>query len=168
LSETDRQVLTDISQKQPKSAKIEEWKSLPLTTDEHRHDWWLKRCDAIALPVQTDLSNHSQDVMTPQDTWVEASPLSVQYEDIQPHTGTQPPVPRMPQPSALITPWQPPLDDMISGSAGTFDNKVHTAICPSLESVSQSGAGIALAASTESNTSNNSQPLSAERWRKYF
>jgi hypothetical protein len=173
LSETERQALADISQKQPKSAKIEEWKNLPLTTDEHRHEWWLKRCESMSIPMQFFPTSLSQDAMAAQDAWIDASPLSMQYEDMQSNTAMQPSIPSMPQPEsdspALVAPWQSAMNVTAPDTDGSFDNRLRTDVGSSLSERSGEGASnVPPAAVAEANISNNSPSLSADRWRKYF
>jgi hypothetical protein len=168
LSEQDRQTLVDISQKQPKSAKIEEWKSLPMATDAHRHEWWLKRCESISPPIQSASTRLSQDTISPQDTWTD-SPLSVQFEDPQAHTTMQPSAPSMPQPPALIASWQPPLLNVVPRTNGAGNDDILSPTCTALmEGPGQGASAVAPMASTEPKISSDSQSLNAERWRKYF
>jgi hypothetical protein len=173
LSETERQALADISQKQPKSAKIEEWKSLPLTTDEHRHEWWLKRCESMSIPMQFVPTRISQDAMAAQDTWMDASPLSMQYEDIPSNTIVQSPIPSMSQSEsesqANVETWPSTMNATVPDIDGCFDDSFGTAIRSSLSERPGEGASDAVSTGfVEANTSNNSQPLNADRWRKYF
>jgi hypothetical protein len=166
LSETDRQALVDVSQKQSKSAKIEEWKSLPLDTDENRHNWWSKRYESITLPMQSGSDNLPRDNTTPQDTWLEASPMSAHYEDMQLPSVVQPPAPSIGQISPVAS-WQPPLDAMIFVPAPSFDNNTNTAT-PKPLLMAASDSDVSVTTSTESSVSASSQSLSADRWRKYF
>jgi hypothetical protein len=173
LSETERHALADISQKQPKSAKIEEWKSLPLATDENRHEWWLKRCESMSVPIQFVPNSVTQDVTTAQDAWIDASPLSTQYEDMQSNTTMQPSLSSMPlsesESPALVAPWQSAMNVPIPDTDGNFDNCLRAAIRSSVtERQSEGASDVAQAAVIEPNISNNSQALSADRWRKYF
>jgi hypothetical protein len=173
LSETERHALADISQKQPKSAKIEEWKSLPLTTEEHRHQWWLKRCEFMSAPTLFGTNSVAQDATTAQDTWIDASPLSMQYEDMQSNTTMQLSIPNMSQSEsgspALVAPWQSAMNVTISDTDGNFNNCLRAAIRSSVtERSSEDTSDVTQVALTEPNASNDSQSLSAERWRKYF
>jgi hypothetical protein len=168
LSETDRQALTDISSKQPKSAKIEEWKSLPLDTDENRHNWWARRFEVISLPTQSG-PTLSNDIITPQEAWVDASPMSVNYDEVQPQTVMQPSVSNMGQTSTFITSWQPSLDMMIPGTSPNFDDCLRTATHTSPPEVADEiNVHIPLTTSKEPSASTIPQVLSADRWRKYF
>jgi hypothetical protein len=168
LSEQDRQTLVDICQKQPKSAKIEEWRSLPMTTDEHRHEWWRKRCESISPQMQSASTRLSQDAISPQDTWTD-SPLSVQFEDTQTHMTLQPPAPNMSQPPALIASWQPSLVNVVPRTNGAANDDILSPTCTVLvEGPGQGVSAVAPMASTEPKMSSDSQSLDADRWRKYF
>jgi hypothetical protein len=173
LSETERQALANISQRQPKSAKIEEWKSLPLATDEHRHEWWLKRCEAMSIPMQFVPTRLSQDAIAAQDVWIDASPLSMQYEDMPSNTIVQSSIPTMSQSEsesrAIIGPWDSAMNVTSPAPDGSFDNCIRDAIRSSLSERSGEGASNDVPATfAEPNTSNDSQAMSADRWRKYF
>jgi hypothetical protein len=165
--------LADISQKQPKSAKIEEWKSLPLTTGEHRHAWWLKRCESMSVPIHLVPNSVTQDATTAQDAWIDASPLSMQYEDMQSNTAMQPSLSSMSvsesESPTLVAPWQPAMNVPIPDPDGNFDNCLRAAIRSSVtERPSEDASDVAQAALIEPNIANYSQALSADRWRKYF
>jgi hypothetical protein len=173
LSETERQALAEISQKQPKSAKIEEWKSLPLTTDEHRHEWWLKRCQSMSIPMQFVPTRISQDAMAAQDAWMDASPLSMQYEDMASNTIVQPSIPSISQSEtgsqAIVDTWPSTMNTTVPGTDRCFDDSLGTTTRSSLsEQPGESASGVAPTGFAEINTSNNNQPLNADRWRKYF
>jgi hypothetical protein len=173
LSETERQALADISQKQPKSAKIEEWKSLPLTTDEHRHEWWLKRCESMSIPMQFVPTRISHDAMAAQDAWMDASPLSMQYEDMPSNTIVQSPIPSMSQSEsesrANVQTWPSTMNATMPDTNGCFEDSFSTAIRSSLsEQPGEVASDVVSTGFEEPNISNNSQPLNADRWRKYF
>jgi hypothetical protein len=168
LSEQDRQALVDIGQKQSKSAKIEEWKSLPLVTDEHRHEWWLKRCESISPPIQSASSRLSQDTISPQDTWTD-SPLSVQFEDTQVHTTLQPSASSMSQQPALVAPWQPPREDIVPQTNGAGIDDILSPTCSALvDGPGQGATTVVPIISSEPRISRNSEPLGTDRWHKYF
>ncbi|OAL04932.1 hypothetical protein IQ06DRAFT_302061 [Phaeosphaeriaceae sp. SRC1lsM3a] len=165
LSEQERQALSDISTKQPKSAKIEEWKILPLGTDEERHNWWLKRCDVISRPMQFESNSLPQDMMTPQDTY---SPLTTQFEDMQAaHTAIPPSAPLAPEAADPSLSWQTSPTTLLSSTNGTLEN--HGLVRTRADSSSQVARNMtAPTASNEPSRSDHSQSISAERWRKYF
>jgi hypothetical protein len=52
-SNEEREAIVDFCVKQPKSAKIEEWKNLPLITEEQRQKWWQSRKDLIHEQAQS-------------------------------------------------------------------------------------------------------------------
>ncbi|KAH8728075.1 hypothetical protein GQ44DRAFT_724612 [Phaeosphaeriaceae sp. PMI808] len=156
VAEMDRQVLADISQKQPKSAKIEEWKSLPLITDRDRHGWWQSRCALVSPSVPSSSTGISQDAVTPHDTWLASPSLPSQYYEAQPS------LPDILRQSALIVPWQPGLDVIAPAAAGKFDNDKHPA--EQRSSIDGTNENAPSVASTESNPLNNPQILSEERW----
>jgi len=84
LSDTDRRVLAGYVQKQAKSSRIEEWKSLPLNTDQERLSWWMKRQDLIAKGAEANTDHASQASPTQTELWgMESSPAVAQYEDLQ-------------------------------------------------------------------------------------
>jgi hypothetical protein len=169
LSETDRLALADVSQKQSKSAKIEEWKSLPLNTDEDRHDWWARRYEVISLSIQSSPNDLSKDTTAPQEAWVDTSPMSVNYDKVQPQTVLPPSVPSIGHTSAFITSLQSPLEMMLSGTPSSFNNCLHVATHTSpTEGTDENDVHQPLMTSTEPSVSTNSQVLSADRWRKYF
>jgi len=171
LSEADRIILAEISQKQPKSAKIEEWKSLPLNTDEHRHEWWLQRCRSISQPIPPGSKDASQEAMTPQETWLDVSPQPAQYGDIQPSTTMQPTesAPSMLQQPIFIPPWRQSLDGDMRDTAGAFEEPSNNALLTSaMMGTSQSGRGAALTTPAQPEGSARTTSLSAERLRKYF
>jgi hypothetical protein len=171
LSEIERRALADLSQKQPKSAKIEEWKRSPLNTEEQRHDWWSKRCESILPTTQPGTNRPSQDAMTPQDTWADASPLSVQYEDVQTYPTMRPPSAACSSQSAVpLASWQQTLNMPLSSPEATFDNSVPSdpRSSMSLSNTGGDASGMILRQTAQAELSRDSGSLNAERWRKYF
>lgn len=166
LSEAERQALAELSQKQAKSAKIEEWKRLPLHTDEHRHEWWSKRCESMLSSTQAGSTRSLQDAMSPQDTWVDASPMSVQFEDVQTSTATRPLVSDFPQTADTTVSWQQTLNMDVSGTGVNFDDSSRFA-SSSTSNLGQEASDMAKP-SAQSSIADSSQVLNAERWRKYF
>jgi hypothetical protein len=82
LSDTDRRIVAEKVQKQAKSSRIEEWKSLPLDTDEERLAWWSKRQDLIRRGIEAGSSQASQDSPAQTESWaMESSPAVAYYED---------------------------------------------------------------------------------------
>jgi hypothetical protein len=168
LSEQERQILAETSQKQSKSAKIEEWKSQPLGTEEHRHEWWLKKCDLISVPMQISSHVLPQDATTPQETWAD-SPLSVQLEDMQSHMALQSPIPGMSQALASVDSWpSPPNARPPATEVNSNNNAISLGGSASLAGQSQDALNASSFISSVTNIPSDSQPLSAERWRKYF
>ncbi|KAH7406920.1 hypothetical protein DE146DRAFT_408836 [Phaeosphaeria sp. MPI-PUGE-AT-0046c] len=163
LSEQEHQTLSDVSTKQPKSSKIEEWKTLPLSTDEERHSWWLKRCDVISRPMQFESNGIAQDMMTPQDTY---SPMTAQFEDMQAHSAIPSSAPIMPEAADSTLSWQLSTTTLVPPTDGTNEN--HGLPRTRADSSSQGSCNVAPFASNEPSRSNHSQSISAERWRKYF
>ncbi|KAH6106686.1 hypothetical protein HBI69_178960 [Parastagonospora nodorum] len=168
LSEAERQALADLSQKQAKSAKIEEWKRLPLDTDKHRHEWWSRRCQSMFSSTQAGSTRSLQDAMSPQDTWVDASPLSVQFEDTQTCTATRPSFSDLSQTADPAVSWQQSLNVDLSGTGVNFDDSVPSKFTSSSTSNLGQDASDIAKASAQLSVADNSQVLNAERWRKYF
>jgi hypothetical protein len=120
----------------------------------------------ISLPTQSGPDHLSKDDATPQDTWLETSPMSAQYEDMQLPNVVQPPAPSVRQTSTVAS-WQPPLDAIISVPTPSFDNDIHTVTRRALL-MGASESDVSVTTSTGSNVSASSQSLDADRWRKYF
>jgi hypothetical protein len=111
----------------------------------------------------------TQDAMTPQDTWMDASPLSVQYEDVPMHTAMQPTIPDSSQSLASHTSWQQSLDiDLIEIGPAFDESAQHAFRSSTIEELSGAASHVAPKASDQTTTSDSSQSLSAERLRKYF
>lgn len=169
LSETERQALVRLSREQPKSAKIEEWKSQPLVTDEHRHEWWSKRHESISESTQACPNRLSLDAMTPQDTWMDASPLSVQYDDVPMHAAMRPSMPDTLQSRVPHASWRQSMGMDMMEMGPAFDGSAQHAFHSSTMGEVGGGASrVVPKVSAQTATSDNSQPLSAERLRKYF
>lgn len=168
LSEAERLALADLSQKQAKSAKIEEWKRLPLHTDEGRHEWWSKRCKSMFSSTQVGSARSLQDAMSPQDTWVDASPMSAQFEGIQTCTTTKPSVSDFPQIADPSVSWQQALNMDVSGTGVNFDDSGPSRFASSPTINMGQHASDMANASAQSSKADSSQILNAERWRKYF
>lgn len=62
LSTDQRQVFVDLAQKQSKSDKIEEWKSLPLRDSQQRQVWWSAKQGGPLKPGATQLQQRLDDV----------------------------------------------------------------------------------------------------------
>jgi hypothetical protein len=169
LSETERRILVELSQKQPKSAKIEEWRSQPLVTDEHRHEWWSRRYQLMSGSTQACPNRLSQDAVTPRETWVDASPLSVQYEEVQLHTAMQPSMAESSQSPAPHVSWQQSLSMDSIELGPMFDGDAQNAFHPSSMEEVRGGPSRVIPEPLDQTTgSERSQMLSAERLRKYF
>ncbi|KAH7080910.1 hypothetical protein FB567DRAFT_115638 [Paraphoma chrysanthemicola] len=167
VSHLERQVLADLSQKQSKSLKIEEWKSLPLTTDESRHEWWLRRHELIAHNGQANGTGPTQNARTPQETWLDASPSSAQYEDMPSHLRmhAQQPAPSTPQAPTFVDTWQPLPSEIVSATSASFraNDELHTNTAHP-ETTAKDDNGVAFTTLAEP----PAQSMNAERWRKYF
>lgn len=57
LSATQRRRLADMAQKQSKSEKIEEWRSLPLSNDQQRQTWWTVKQNCFSEPKSSSPSD---------------------------------------------------------------------------------------------------------------
>jgi hypothetical protein len=177
LSENDRQQLANVIQKQPKSVKVEEWKTLPLVTDEDRHEWWSQRCQLMSPPAQSEATRVFEDTTTPQETWADTSPSSAHYEDI--HSPAMPQtahaMPSMAQQTILTAPWQSALNVTMSDDLGSYNNNnnnnnnTHAAFATTSSVTGRSdGRSGTIMAPTEAFAVVNPPNLSAERLRKYF
>jgi hypothetical protein len=110
----------------------------------------------------------SQDAVTPQDTWVDASPLSVQYEEVQMHMAMRPSMADSSQSPAAHMSWQQSLSMDPIEMGPTFDGDAQNAFRPSsIEGNGGASHGIPKA-SDQTMISDGSQTMSAERLRKYF
>jgi hypothetical protein len=107
LSETDRRVLAENIQKQAKSSRLEEWKSLPLNTDEERLSWWSKRQDLIRKGVEAGTSHAAQASPARTESWtMESSPAVAHYEDFGLSTVDGSNVPSAQQPQLAPATWR--------------------------------------------------------------
>jgi hypothetical protein len=171
LSENDRQQLANVVQKQPKSFKVEEWKTLPLVTDEDRHEWWSQRCQLMSPPAQSEATRVFEDTTTPQETWLDTSPSSAHYEDIQSPAMNQSAhaMPSMAQQSVLTAPWQSALNVTMSDDLGSYSNNTQAAFATTSSVTGRSeGRSRTIIAPMEAFAVVNPPNLSAERLRKYF
>jgi hypothetical protein len=110
----------------------------------------------------------SQDAVTPQDTWVDASPLSVQYEEVQMHMAMRPSMADSSQSPAAHMSWQQSLSMDSIEMGPTFDENVQNAFHPS-SIEGNGGASHGVPKTFDQTTmSDGSQTMSAERLRKYF
>ncbi|OAL56243.1 hypothetical protein IQ07DRAFT_2027 [Pyrenochaeta sp. DS3sAY3a] len=175
LSDESRQILVQFAQKQAKSAKIEEWKALPLNSEEQRHLWWKQRQNLLlSKATPPDMIHASQSSPAQQELWPDESPLSTQYEDMQSSIVAQPASQTGQQHQVSISTWQPTF--LTPGTTVTTQvsesNEIEhmESINPSLGS-SEYVADMMIDgfdASTTRSTVPDPGPEKGERWRKYF
>ncbi|KAH6877715.1 hypothetical protein BKA58DRAFT_375792 [Alternaria rosae] len=176
LSDTDRRVLAENVQKQAKSSRIEEWKSLPLNTDEERLSWWSKRQELIRKGIEAGSSHASHESPAQTEPWVmESSPVVAHYEDVRSSVVDGSTLPFAQQPQLAQATWQLAPDvlgvpepapgplhqdqDMLDMSPrGNLGNEAY---------LTGDGRSEPLAPSV-SGTSLDSRPSTTEQWRKYF
>ena len=106
-----------------------------------------------------------------QQSWSEASPISVQYDDTSTPAMTQMPFPTMQHSQTLGATWQPPLNTPIVPDLEPFSNSHTQNSMDSRLNISAAGEGLPDAmrdASIAPTTSPDSGTLTAEQWRKYF
>jgi len=163
LSDIDRQSLAEYGQKQSKAAKIDEWKSLPLNTDEQRHEWWLKRCRLMSSPAHQGPEGDSREISTPQEMWLDASPVTVQYDDIQQHSATQTGA----EGASTHTAWHVPMDIVVPDTIEPLNNSRPAAFGASLMDIPGIEGPVGGDFSMTTGPP-NTQRLTAERLRKYF
>jgi hypothetical protein len=119
LSDKDRRLFSDQAQKQPKSAKIEEWKNFPLDTDEHRDTWWRMKYDLVAEAVQGDSYRAVHNSPAQVEPWTDASPASTQYGEPLPQVMGQTHLQSIRSPQMLDIPWPAPPEASTRAHAGT-------------------------------------------------
>jgi hypothetical protein len=174
LSDTHRRVLAQNAQKQAKSSRIEEWKSLPLSTNEERLSWWSKRQDLLAKGVEANTSHVSHVSPAPTEPWVmDSSPSVAQYDDLQLSAIERSNLSSAQQPQLTQATWQ--LVPDVSGvleptSALQHQERDMTGAAP-VENLASEGyydnRPECLAPSV-SHTAADSRPSTTEQWRKYF
>ncbi|KAH7349183.1 hypothetical protein BKA66DRAFT_293442 [Pyrenochaeta sp. MPI-SDFR-AT-0127] len=150
--------LANFSQKQSKSAKLEEWKNLPLSTDEQRHSWWAKKQELMAAEAREDAEGPSHHSPTQTNAWPETSPMSAQYEERRSNVVYPPPLDTAQQ--QLQTPvaiWQSPLVTPPMPGIPTI---------PEVNESSTTHPPATIAVSAED--ARDPYLSTAERWRKYF
>jgi ABC-type uncharacterized transport system YnjBCD substrate-binding protein len=125
LSEKDRQFLTDHGQKQSKSAKIAEWKSLPLDTDEHRYAWWRMKCDLIAETVQGNECQPFHNSPPQLEEWTDTSPASTQYAEPPSQVVGQSHLQGIQSPQLLEIPWHVSSETAAQARTSTTLSNLH-------------------------------------------
>lgn len=167
LSEEDRQSLARFGQKQSKAAKIEEWKTQPLRTDDQLHAWWLRKREMMSHPTHQSRDSVSMDAATPQDQWPDASPISVRYDDVSQHADL--PVEQQ-DPSQIPVSdaeWQAGLDMSMPDGDNMFSNGSVITFQSTIPGPTGSSRS-AVTNPPSSATNLNVTPLTSDRWRKYF
>lgn len=78
------EAITDFSAKQSKSAKIEEWKNMPLISKEQRQRWWQSKKDLIHTRAQSIQREPQVSPALQKSTWEvvqEVSPALAHFEE---------------------------------------------------------------------------------------
>ena len=91
-NDEERQAIADFSRRQSKSSKIEEWKSLPLGSDDQRNLWWQSRrsvIQAIGIMDGDPTMEHNTLAGSPGSVIVDAA----MEGDLNMHHGTAHPSP---------------------------------------------------------------------------
>jgi hypothetical protein len=170
LPETDRRLLAEYGQKQAKSHKIEEWKNLPLATEEQRRAWWVKKSERIARSAEASGDCSSQKSPATTSSRAADSPRTVNFEGTQASGAMQSTLPPIQHPVTQV-PWRP-----VAGGSGLSEPDsslghldLHNTNLSELENIADDGyAGISETPTPPSQSVLQSQSTADARWRKYF
>jgi hypothetical protein len=164
LSVDERRCLVDNGQKQSKSEKIHEWKSLPLSTDSQRHAWWAKKQEGVVGRSQSSSGNpHTLEAFS------NASPLPEAFDNVYSGRRMASSAQESRQPEALA---HEKAADVVPGNANTL-------LEPTCQNLDDTAARRVSEANVDDSTSLSTQiagvarspalsSAAAERWRKYF
>jgi hypothetical protein len=159
-SNEEREAMADFNAKQSKSAKIEEWKSMPLVSVEQLQKWWQTR-------IQRTAWKGAQEV----------APALVHFSELSVHARQDPPADQIVEPlptydSAPI--WQPlatgpnrpqyALPENASPERGLMRGSFDGALYP----VDNEMLTLSPDRSTSTPKPPESGSLSESQWRKYF
>ncbi|KAH6625551.1 hypothetical protein C7974DRAFT_396279 [Boeremia exigua] len=156
LSNNQRQLLTDIAQKQLKSDKIEEWKSSPLGTDQQRQAWWTAKRDCISRPdtssthemLDTDINDASE--FSP-DVFESMGDFESVFSPVQPSTQR-----------TLLAVGSP------AGLSEEAGNRVHITVATDVRPLEVDKVAATPPLPPASPISIRSRAEPADKWRKYF
>jgi len=174
LSDTDRRVLAGHVQKQAKSSRIEEWKSLPLNTGQERLSWWLKRQDLITKGAEANTGHASQASPAQTEPWgMESSPAVIQYEDLQLSAAEKSSLLSSLHPQLAHVTWQPVPDvpGVLKPTSALQDqdqDMLNAALVGNLLSKGYHDESSERPAPSASHTALEARPSTTEQWRKYF
>ncbi|KAJ6194983.1 hypothetical protein J3E72DRAFT_197374, partial [Bipolaris maydis] len=171
LPERDRRLLAEYGQKQAKTHKIEEWKNLPLSTEEQRRTWWLKKSERIAKAAETSGDHPTQKSPTATSPWIASSSRTIHDEGTQVLLGAEQAALLPGQPPGMQVPWRPVVDG--TGSSKPDTNLEHldqsTAGFSPLEDIGGEGySDVPEAPTPPCQPTLQSHSAVDARWRKYF
>jgi len=161
LSTDQRQVFVDYAQKQSKSDKIEEWKSLPISESHQRQAWWPAKRGCVFGPGAIQLQQRGDRV------------ASVGMAPAAEHAGNPQPVDKLP--SLAQTFPQPPLFAASPSTSVQEGPAINSPVSISHKASTGASAGIqglgaplmAMAPATEMSPP-ASRNVAPDKWRKYF
>jgi hypothetical protein len=171
LSEQDRRFLAESAQKQPKSAKIEEWKQAPLLTDDQKYAWWVRRQNLLTSSEKPDLDSISNSSPAMQDPWPTASPASVQLEDVHSNDTLQSRFQTVHTPKAPEEMWQSSPGEIPISPHATFSNnakRFSVDASSTMNPMASEPAGPTLLAVPQPTTEMEPPAPPHDKWRKYF
>ena len=160
LTTDQRQVFVGYAQKQSKSEKIEEWKSLPISDPQQRQAWWLAKQGGSLMPDASRLQQRLDNVAS---TGMAPTPE---------HTGNLRPVDRLPSLAQAFL--RPPL---FAASPSKSVQEGPTINSPaSISHDASTGAGDgkqgsgtpSVAMATAEMSPPASRNVAPDKWRKYF
>ena len=171
LSDHERRLLAGLEEKQPKSAKIQEWKSFPLATDEQRRNWWRKKRESI---VRSDGNDHFQNSPARSDALAGISPLPDNFDDMHVTAAISSQTHMIQQTTPPISTWESAANaSSLSNSTFSLEDHSQTFVdtIPMDSSIPDDLPNDASAESAgHSGYSSPLHPhgLNVDRWRKYF
>ncbi|EMD64905.1 hypothetical protein COCSADRAFT_315933 [Bipolaris sorokiniana ND90Pr] len=171
LPERDRRLLSEYGQKQAKTHKIEEWRNLPLTTEEQRRTWWLKKSERIAKAAETSGDHPTQRSPAATSPWAANSSRNIHDESTQVLLGAEQATILPGQPPGMQVSWRPVADG--TGLSEPDTNLEHldqntTGFSP-LEDISGEGyPDVPEAPTPPCQSTLQSHSAADARWRKYF
>jgi hypothetical protein len=165
LSASQRQAFIDLAQKQSKSEKIEEWKSLPIRDSRQRQTWWSAKQGVFLRPGASPLNERHDDFMNGGMASVSGQAGCVRSVDRLPSFAPASSQPALFAVSPSTSMYEGPEIDTpesVSHGAGIgadtrASEQDQDAVAPSLPIVP-----------TGDMSPPASRDVAADRWRKYF
>jgi hypothetical protein len=164
LSTDQRQVFVDFAQKQSKSDKLEEWKSLPIRNPQQRQTWWSTKHEGLLMPGAAQAKQGLDHV------------ASVGMAPAPEYAGNLQSVDRLPS-LAQVFPQPPlfaasPATSVQEGPAINSPASSHDAGVAAGARASQQNQGLETPSVPLVSAAEMSPPskhdVAADRWRKYF